>query len=62
MSETRQKALYFFNDYLDCGSPSSLLVAQEIAARYLSEKEEDNLIFLEEKTTYENTERRNPNV
>jgi hypothetical protein len=62
MSETRQKALYFFNDFLDCGSKSSLLMAEQLGANYLSEKEKDNLLFLEEKLQHENTERRHPNV
>lgn len=59
MNETRQKALYFFNDFLDCGSESSLLLAKELGYEYLSEKEKDNLLFLEEKAEHEYTERRN---
>ena len=62
MAEIRQKALYFFNDYLDCGSHSSLLLAEQFGSLYLSEKENDNLLFLEEKVSHKNTERRNPNV
>jgi hypothetical protein len=63
MNETREKALWFFNDFLDCGSHSSLLMAKQLGYNYLSEKETDNLIFLEEKEKYKNTERRdNSNV
>lgn len=50
MEETRISALNYFKAYLDTGSESSLILAQELALKYLATKfvageVEENLEF-----------------